>query len=73
MYPDYLTSNYGEETYYNHVEARDEHHALELVRDMAIRANSTNEEEIKENAKDFGCLLVLEGHHDPLIDVRDGA
>lgn len=60
LYPDYMSDNFGQETYYAHVEAID--------RDMAVhnaqhQAQTCEGNESCDNPEDFHPLLVLEGWH----------
>lgn len=59
LYPDYLAETYGDETYFTHVKAPTVEAAIKKARAEATRANKG----YVEDPADFGCLLVIEGHH----------
>ena len=58
LYPDYLASQYGEETYLSHVLAMDVPAAIKRARKDAYRDNRDD--------TDFSILFVAEGHIDNL-------
>ena len=60
LYPDYVASNYGEETYYDFVEAKSPRDAVIVAQ---VAACLHNELDPKEQHDDFAALLVIEGHH----------
>lgn len=68
LYPDYLTDNYGQETYLVHVEAGDAESAVVAARaDVAI---SFEYDWSVENVEDFYPLLVCAGHVEDLYSHR---
>ena len=58
IYPDYITTAYGEEYYYNWVDAETPERAAWLVQDMAAEANP----EECEDPEDFAVVGVWPGH-----------
>lgn len=64
LYPDYLSDNYGEETYYAHVTALNADDAIKVAQTEAAKANTAEGEEFDiRDAQSFAPLLVIEGHH----------
>lgn len=61
LYPDYLSENYGEETYTAWVDAYDPTHAVKLAQQQALRAQS-NDRRTGASGADFRSLAVFEGH-----------
>lgn len=61
LYPDYLASNYGQETYLAHVGAKNPDMA---VREAQRRAKEDNK--TVDNKDDFFPLAVFSGHHQDL-------
>jgi len=68
--PDYIADNYGEETFYAHVEAQDANDAVYKARvevaNKMIRERDIHEDEFANLITDFALLLVIEGHHEDL-------
>lgn len=60
IYPDYIASQYGEEFWYDHVEAENVAQAIETAQQNAQHANRAYESGC---AKDFAVVAVFEGHH----------
>ncbi len=58
LYPEYMSVNYGQETYLAHVEARDVLHAIQVAQTQACGASSSC-----QDSEDFYPLLVIDGHH----------
>lgn len=58
LYPDYIASNYGQETYFAHVGSANVKEAIKAAQETVAEANDC------DNPEDFFCLLVLNGHHD---------
>jgi hypothetical protein len=71
LYPDYLASTYGEETYYDVTHATSPEEALARVRTLARSLQGPQWAEMAPT--DFGCLAVFEGHHVLLLSSYDGA
>jgi hypothetical protein len=59
IYPDYIASQYGEEFWYDHVEAETVAQAIEAARQNAQNCNETYD----DCGKDFAVVAVFEGHH----------
>ena len=59
LYPDYVSEQYGTETYYAFVEAADPLDAVAVAQREAVSAQDI---EI-DNPTDFAPLLVTQGHH----------
>lgn len=70
LYPDYLASNYGEETYYAWVEATDAHAAATSAQQDAWGAQESDVRENHEPA-DFLPLAVIKGHIELELGVQD--
>lgn len=69
LYPDYIATNYGHETFYVCVEADDVDQAVLKAREDAVRSNSDGGEDTEElmlYKEDFHVLLALEGYHPAL-------
>ena len=60
--PDYLAHTYGE-TYYAWVWAKGPKSAVKRAQRQAFGAHGS---ESVQDAADFACLLVIEGHHESL-------
>lgn len=56
LYPDYIAENYGQETFYEAVEANTSSEAV-----LALQKRLGDEHET--NPDDFLCLLCIEGQH----------
>jgi len=56
LYPDYLAENYGQETFYEAVEANTSSEAVLALQKRLGAAHETNPD-------DFFCLLCIEGRH----------
>jgi hypothetical protein len=64
LYPDYMSDNYGQETYFCHVRALNPDEAIENAQAEAVQANTPDGEEPDlSETEDFAPLLVLDGHH----------
>lgn len=61
LYPDYLSENYGEETYTAWVDAYNPADAVRRAQKQALRAQP-NDQRAGSRAIDFGSLAVFEGH-----------
>lgn len=65
LYPDHMSDNYGEETYFTHVEALDPDAAIAAAQQEAVQANTADGDEPDMSIMaDFNPLLVLNGHHE---------
>ncbi len=64
LYPDSLSQNYGEETYYAHVKAASPAEAVKAAQKEAAEANAEDAEDEEEYAESFLPLLCIEGHHE---------
>ena len=64
LYPDYLTDQYGEETFYSHCVS--ESGVAGAIDEAQLEAAIANDIPI-DDAGDFAVLLVTEGHH---ADIR---
>lgn len=64
LYPDYLSDNFGEETYLAHVTAEDAGTAALVAQAMAQTGNGA-----ASDPADFAVLFVLQGHHHDLKGV----
>ncbi len=62
LYPDYIASNYGPETYLAHVEAKDRVGAIEQGQLQAASDFYTEFDTDDSVAADFFPLAVFEGH-----------
>jgi len=70
LYPDYLAGNYGEDTYYAHVEAPDVKSAQLSAQKEVVRENMIDiEYDGDMRPEHFAVLLVVEGHHYDLSEV----
>ena len=68
LYPDYMTDNFGQETYYTFVTAPDADAAIAAAQQEAVQVNTgEGEEPDAEATADFLPLLVLEGHHNEAL------
>ena len=56
--PDYMATNYGQDTFLAHVEATGPAQAQRIARQQAADADHS-----EESSEDYYILLVLEGHH----------
>ena len=65
LYPDYFADNFGQDTFFTHVEALG---PKEAVRTAQHEIQTANQQEV-DDPTDFYPLLVIEGHHD---DVKPG-
>ena len=70
LYPDYLASTYGEETYDDFTHATSPEEALAKVRTLATSLQGPQWAEMAPT--DFGCLAVTQGHHVLLLSSYDG-
>ncbi len=61
LYPDYLSSDFGHETFMTTVEAPDPDHAVVTARKEAREANRNQCE-----GEDFYCLCVIAGEHNDI-------
>ena len=68
LYPDYLASNYGEETYLAHMTAKSVPRAIVAAQREAFDENKLEPDD--GEPIDFAPLMVIEGHHD---DIRGRA
>lgn len=59
LYPDYIAENYGQETFYESIEANTSSEAV-----LALQKRLGEEHET--NPDDFLCLLCLKGQHDDI-------
>jgi hypothetical protein len=66
--PDYLTGNYGQDTYMTTVDARGPTDALKKARERVIEGDNGDVEEfLKDNAlTDYHCIAVIAGDHKDL-------
>lgn len=64
LYPDYLSSNYGEETFLAHVSADSAGAAIERARKEVLRVNEWTEADA--GLDDFAVLMAMRGIHDDL-------
>lgn len=64
LYPDYIASNFGHETYMCTVNAPDAREAITLARTQAMQANETC-----DDGEDFHVLLVIAGEHNDIKPV----
>jgi hypothetical protein len=69
LYPDYLSENYGQETYFTHVKSKTPEDAVEAARENAFIANKKS----ANDPHDFLPLAVMRGHIELERDVRDFA
>jgi hypothetical protein len=60
LYPDFLSDNYGEETYVAWVEAESPEEAVKLGQKQVLNANANPE---GCRAIDFYPIFACEGHH----------
>lgn len=56
--PDYMATNYGQDTFLAHVEATGPAQAQRIARQQAASADHS-----EESSEDYYILLVIEGHH----------
>lgn len=66
LYPDYLASNYGQETYLAWVNATSAVEAEQLAREEAAQANNYE----PEDAANFATLFVTLGMHPNMMEVE---
>lgn len=72
LYPDYLASNYGEDTYLAHVESDNPPNALCAAQREASSANQKdNAVDCDIELTDFRPLLVAAGHLDDLTTTSE--
>ena len=72
LYPDYMTDNFGQDTYLAHVEAGDPESAVVQAQKWAMTANIDPEDMglVQDFSEDFFPLFVCEGHRDDLYSHR---
>lgn len=58
--PDYMTDNFGQDTYYAHVTASTPEGAIEAAKLDVLMADASKE----GDKDDYAVLLVIEGHHE---------
>lgn len=66
LFPDYLASDFGSDTYMSCVAADSPEEALRKVREKACLENGQD----LEQAEDFFCLLLIGGRHADLNPER---
>ena len=66
LFPDYLASDFGSDTYMSCVEADSPEEALRKVREKACVENQQD----PEQAEDFFCLIIVQGRHADLNPER---
>ena len=66
LYPDYMSDNYGLETYLDVVEAVDPREALRLAQ---TNAQASAGEDVVSDPTDFACVFCARGSH---LDYADG-
>ena len=64
LYPDYIASDYGQETYLAHVEAHSANGAVLVARNEVAGIYG------ETHGSDFYVLLVIKGHHNDLNPER---
>lgn len=67
LYPDYVAENYGQDTFYDLVEANTPAEAVAKARMTALKCADKNDTWIND-PEDFFLQLLIEGHHMALSD-----
>jgi hypothetical protein len=70
LYPDYVSQNYGQETYLAHVSAANPTSAVEAARQACRLENEWHLFPDSDCSNDMHALFVTDGHH---VDLSGGA
>jgi|GEM_PF-1400609 len=62
LYPDYMASDFGHETYLAWVEAPDAGKAIRVAQEEVMQS-SDSESDTERDPDDFHCLACFKGHH----------